>query len=219
MCMGKVGGIDEAGRGPLIGPLVICGVCCDELSLDMLKSLGVKDSKLLTPLRREELFDKIIAIVDHHKIIIIPPDEIDMAVNSSTTNLNWLEAMKSADIINTLPMDKVILDCPSQNIPSYTKYVKDRLNKDVRIVCEYKADLNHVIVAAASILAKVTRDREIEKIKETIGVDFGSGYTSDPKTREFLVEHTALGNGIFRKSWMTYKVLEGKKEQKTLGEY
>ena len=212
-------GIDEAGRGPIIGPLVMCGIILNESEQKKLSSLGVKDSKLLTPEKREALYQKITSISTKYKIIVLDPATIDAALASSSLNLNWLEAMKSADIINTLPMDKVILDCPSQNIPSYTKYVKDRLNKDVRIVCEYKADLNHVIVAAASILAKVTRDREIEKIKETIGVDFGSGYTSDPKTREFLVEHTALGNGIFRKSWMTYKVLEGKKEQKTLGEY
>ena len=91
-------------------------------------------------------------------------------------------------------------------------YVRDKKLAS-NIICEHKADFNHVVVGAASILAKVTRDAEIEKIKQKIGIDFGSGYSSDPKTINFLKEHandTKL-KGIFRESWSTWQEAAGKK--------
>src|SRR3989338_8452465 len=126
-------GIDEAGRGPLIGPLVICGAVINEKDGARLKNIGVKDSKLLTPKQREDLFDKVKSIVKSYKILIVEPDEIDNAVESDTLNLNWLEAVKSAEIIHSLEkevkIDKTILDCPSNNISAYRNYVKNELKK------------------------------------------------------------------------------------------
>ena len=95
-------GIDEAGRGPVIGPLVMAGVLIDESKLENLRNIGVKDSKLLSPLQRERLYDKIIEIVDGYEITITHADEVDKAVNSETSNLNWLEADKSIQIITKL---------------------------------------------------------------------------------------------------------------------
>ena len=83
-------------------------------------------------------------------------------------------------MINKLKPDKVIVDCPSNNIEDYSDYIKKKLNVDCELVAEHKADLNHLVVGAASILAKVTRDREIEKIKKKIGQNIGSGYPADP---------------------------------------
>ncbi|MBN2421008.1 ribonuclease HII, partial [Candidatus Woesearchaeota archaeon] len=96
-------GIDEAGRGPVIGPLVICGVLASEEQEKQLMEMGVKDSKMLTPIQRERMFEKIIKIVEKYEIVVIEPKEIDDAVNGKDSlNLNWLEAVKSAQIINKL---------------------------------------------------------------------------------------------------------------------
>ncbi|GEM_PF-392437 len=167
--MVSICGIDEAGRGPVIGPLVIAGAMMDEKDLPKLEKLGVKDSKLLTPKKREQLFPKIQKICAY-KIIIIEPQEIDNAVQSQELNLNWLEAIKSAEILKELKPNKAILDCPSPNIAKYTAYVKNKLeDTSITVICEHKADVNHKIVGAASVLAKVTRDRIIEEIKKKYG--------------------------------------------------
>src|SRR3989338_9160258 len=108
-------GIDDAGRGPVIGPMIMAGVLIEDIDLDKLKTIGVKDSKLLSQTRREELFKEIIKIVKDYKIIKIYPEEIDKALFSNTSNLNNLEGEKMAEIINYLRPEKVIVDCPSTN--------------------------------------------------------------------------------------------------------
>ncbi len=207
-------------RGPVIGPLVMCGVLIKEEDEAKLKSIGAKDSKLLTPRTREILFDQIKGMVKDYKIIIIPPADIDKVLLSKDSNLNWLEADISAKIINALKPDKAVLDCPSPNIKAYKAYVKKKIdNKKVVIVAEHKADVNFPVVSAASILAKVTRDREIEKLKKKIGIDFGSGYPSDERTKEFLKKYYKDFPDIFRKTWSSYKRVAGVKNQKKLGEF
>jgi ribonuclease HII len=218
--MAILAGVEEAGRGPLIGPMVMC-ICTIEASEEFqLKALGVKDSKLLTPDQRERLF-LLIKSMTKSKIVIIPPHEIDEAVESKTMNLNWLEAETTAKLITAMKPDKAILDCPSNNIKAYTDYVRRHLPEKLRgldILSEHKADVNHPIVSAASILAKVTRDREIERIQKTYNVDFGSGYPSDPRTIAFVAENWNL-YPFFRKSWETYKAVARRNQQKKLGEY
>jgi len=110
----------------------------------------------------------------------------------------------------------VILDSPSNNIKAYKSYVQHRLNHKAEIQAEHKADLNYPVVSAASILAKVTRDKEIEEIKKQIGVDFGSGYMSDPRTAEFLANNCDNYPEIFRHSWYPCKKIAESKQQKKL---
>ncbi|MEK6816222.1 MAG: ribonuclease HII [Nanoarchaeota archaeon] len=206
-------------KGPLLGPLVIAGVVADESVLDKLKSLGVKDSKLLSPKRREELFEQIKSIVHSYEIIIVPPQEIDDALNSESLNLNWLEAIKTAMIINKLDAKKAYIDSPSNNLRAYADYMRVYVkDKNVTLICEHKADVKYVVVSAASILAKVTRDREIEKLKEKYG-DLGSGYPSDPVTKEFLKNNWSKHPEIFRKTWASYKVYSDKLSQKSLSNF
>ena len=212
-------GVEEAGRGPVIGPMVMCGVVIDEKDTDKLKSIGVKDSKLLSPKERADLFDKIKQIAKKFEIVVIEPKEIDEVLDSDDMNLNWLEAKTSAQMINKLKPDRVVLDCPSNNIRAYSNYVRGLLIKDVELIAEHKADLNYPVVGAASILAKVTRDSEIEKIKLKIGVNFGSGYPSDPRTVEFLEKNWDKYPEIFRKSWASYQRIVKGKNQKSLGEF
>ena len=213
-------GVEEAGRGPVIGPLVMCGVLIDEKDEDKLRAIGAKDSKLLTPRTREILFDQIKGMVKDYKIIITQPAEIDKVLLSKDSNLNWLEADISAKLINALMPDKAVLDCPSPNIRAYKEYVKKQLDdKKIKIIAEHKADVKYPVVSAASILAKVTRDREIEKLKKKIGMNFGSGYPSDAITKGFLKKHYKDFPDIFRKTWASYKKVAGDKKQKNLGEF
>jgi ribonuclease HII len=214
-----VAGIEEAGRGPVIGPMVMVGVLVDEKDFPKLTSIGAKDSKLLTPQTREKIFDQILAMVKKYEIAIISSAKIDEALLSEKSNLNKLEGDTSAMLINLLKPDKAILDCPSNNPEAYADYIKKQLdNKKTRIVAEHKADVNYPVVSAASIIAKVIRDREIEKLKKKFKVDFGSGYPSDERTQKFLKENYKK-YPFFRKTWASYKnVIEGKK-QKHLGDF
>lgn len=212
-------GVDEAGRGPILGPLVMCGVLIDESSQRKLSRLGVKDSKMLTKAKREELFPQIIDLCLKHFTIIIPPEEIDRAVGGTVMNLNWLEAEKTAEIINALEPLEVYVDCPSRNTAAYSQRLMSMLRTKPKLRAEHKADVKYKCVSAASIIAKVTRDNEVEKIKQKIGIDFGSGYLTDPLTQEFLKNHVLDFPEHFRKSWMPYKDLIIAKQQKTLGDF
>lgn len=214
----KICGIDEAGRGPVIGPLVIAGVAIEESNLETLKKLEPKDSKLLTKKRREELFDQIQAITDYY-IVIVEPEQVDAALIAPELNLNKLEGIKMAEAINKLHPDKAIVDAPSTNIEEFTEFMKSNLeNKETELILEHKADEKYAVVSAASILAKVTRDREIEKLNKIYG-ELGSGYPSDPKTRAFLTENWDIHPQIFRKTWATYKKIADTKKQKNLADY
>lgn len=213
-------GIDEAGRGPIIGPLVMCGVLIEEKDEQLLRKIKVKDSKLLTREQREELYGKIIKIAANYKIMVISPKEIDHAVGKNDgLNLNWLEADKSAEILNDLKPEKAFIDAPGNNIPSYRNYLSKKLKSRIELVLEHKADLNYPVVSAASILAKVTRDKEIDRIKSQIEIDIGSGYLTDPKTTEFLNTNFENYPEIFRKSWFPYQELMNRKFQKSLSDF
>lgn len=215
-----IAGIDEAGRGPVIGPLVIAGVAIEESKIDLLKKAGVKDSKKLTPENRSKIFRKIIAIIHSYKILIINPVEIDAALSKdSGINLNWLEAIKTAEILNFLQPDKAYVDCPSPNKIAYEGYLRRFLNnKEMDLIVEHKADVNYLPASAASILAKVTRDEEIAKIAAKYG-DVGPGYQSNPITQKFIKENFDRHPEIFRKSWATWKNHDKNKKQKKLDEF
>ncbi len=212
-------GIDEAGRGPLIGPMVMAGVLVDEEGSESLKSLGVKDSKLLSQKIRVALYKRIVSVVKKYKIVVLEAAEIDAALNSDDLNLNWLEAHTSAKIINGMKPDKAIIDCPSTNVVAYKRYLMKLLdNKKIDAVVEHKADVNYVECSAASILAKVTREEEIERIKKEVG-DFGSGYLTDPKTIKFFDENFEKHHGVFRKTWAPYRKKLGMKKQRKMSDF
>ncbi|MFH0979022.1 MAG: ribonuclease HII [Candidatus Woesearchaeota archaeon] len=213
-------GIEEAGRGPVIGPLVVVGLLVDSKDEQRLKNIGAKDSKMLTPRQREGLYETILKISKSRKIFIISPKEIDDAVNGKEgLNLNWLEAQKAVEAIDELKPNEVQIDCPSNNIKAFVSYIESRTLHKCKIVAEHKADAKYPVVSAASIIAKVTRDREIKKIEEMIGQRIGSGYPADPVTQEFLKQDHRKNPEIYRKSWATYKDMVNTKKQKKLGEF
>ena len=216
--MVNVVAIDEAGRGPVIGPMVLCGVFMDEKDQFKLKLLGVKDSKLLSPLQRTKIFNLLKKDIKY-KAIVVSPEEIDNALFSENTNLNWLEADKSVEIMNHFNAERAILDCPSNNKENYVGYIRERLkNKDMEIKAEFKADRKYLAVGAASIIAKVIRDKEIDKLKKKYNVEFGSGYPSDEITINFLKKNYDKYN-FFRKSWAPYQNVKNEKSQKNLKEF
>ena len=203
-------GIDDAGRGPLIGPMVLAGVLIDKNSETALKNFNIKDSKQIIHSTRIKLAKTIKELVLSYHIVKTSPEEIDRAIYSKL-NLNTLEAIKSAEIINQLNNKKsikVIIDCPSVNTKKWKEtllnYIENPENLDIH--CEHKADENYLSVGAASILAKVEREEEVAKLKQEYG-DIGSGYPSDPDTKQFLKTHGKKleNSGIFRKSWATWK--------------
>ena len=190
-------GIDEAGRGPVIGPMVIAIVSADE---EKLKELGVKDSKKLNPMEREILFEEIVKISKLVDWVVISPEEIDKM------NLNELEAKKVAELLNKhKEIDEIIVDSPDPNPKKYELRIRKYLKRKVKIIAENKADERYLLVSAASIVAKVIRDKEIQKIKEKVGIDFGSGYPSDPKTKEALENFYMDLDPYIRKKWNASK--------------
>ena len=146
------------------------------------------------------------------------PQEIDSRAEVGL-NLNQLEALKSAEMIDSLKPDKVYVDSPTTPRPEkFAEFIRAYMKTEPGvIIAEHRADLKYVQVGAASILAKVTRDAEIEKIKREVGMDFGSGYPADPITKRFVEEHweDKLAKYI-RKSWATIKTLEHNKAQSKL---
>ncbi len=224
-------GIDDAGRGPLIGPMILAGVLVNTDQDKLLKRHNVRDSKTVTHPDRIKLSKLIKENSLNIKTQSLTPEEIDNGINTGT-NLNTLEAQKMANIINeinkgkfTKETIKIIVDCPSVNIPAWTntlmKYIQVKNN--ISVVCEHKADANHTSVSAASIIAKVEREENVEKIKEEYKKygNIGSGYPADPFTKEFLKKNgeELKDSGIFRKTWSTWKTMFPEKSQKTLNSF
>ncbi len=213
-------GIDESGRGPVIGPLVMCAYALPEANHHNLTKDGVKDSKLLTPVKRSQLSVKLkkgTFITGH-----LTAAEITQAMHKRIS-LNELEASIAGDLLNKLT-DKiefqlVYVDSPDPQPEKFARRIKKYYKGDAVIISENKADVNYPCVSAASIIAKVERDEEIEKLKQKIGEDFGSGYTSDPTTQDFLKRRhgDALIQEHLRHAWKTLKNLKTK--QMALGEF
>jgi len=194
-------GIDEAGRGPVIGPLVIAGVLIDSLKLEELSRLGAKDSKRLTRTQRALLAPKIAKLARKIHTISISPQELEGSMSE-------LELAATAQLICQLRPHRVYLDAPvpPRGISSYVRELRRHLGGTrVEIIAENRADARYLIVAAASILAKVERDRAIEKLRERYG-DFGWGYPSERKTRRFLKDWYASHREFppcVRRRWLT----------------
>jgi ribonuclease HII len=216
-----VAGVDEAGRGCVIGPLVVAGIAVQEENLRALIDLGVKDSKLLTAKKREGLFSEITKIGAFH-IEKLQPFEVDKVVNRGAVNhkLNRLEAQTMAKVIDFLNPDQVYVDAADVVEGKFRNHILERLNCNPTLISKHKADLIYPVVSAASIIAKVTRDSDVAQLRGEFG-DFGSGYMHDPKTLAFLESWVASNDdypACVRKSWKPAKRVLSEKGmlQKTL---
>lgn len=193
--------------GPVLGPMVICGVCFLEENIKSLESLGVKDSKKLTIKKRSELSTKLKSICFSYQSVIISPQEIDERI-SLRISLNRLEELKMAEILNHLKPDLVYIDAADVKEDRFGQSIAKLLNySPKKIISKHKADDLYPIVSASSIIAKDMRDRLIEDLKKKYG-DFGSGYTSDVRSTTFLrewIRKNKKAPPIARESWETTK--------------
>ena len=215
-------GIDEAGRGPVIGPLILCGVCFEESQLTLLKKIGVRDSKKLSPKRRKELAKTIKNKCFSFEIIKVSAKEIDKRETDRIT-LNRLEELKMVDIINKLKPDVIYIDAVDVNEERFGKSIERSLDYSPnKIISKHRADDTFPIVSAASIIAKDTRDDVIDKFKQKYG-DIGSGYPSDKRTTDFLrnwVKKNKSFPPFVRISWeTTKKILDQEVKNKKITDY
>lgn len=207
-------GVDDAGRGSIIGPLVLAGVLHPEGRMEELRELGVKDSKKLTPAQRVRIAELVRGHVSAYHIVEIPPSEIDERVSCGIKfrKLNFLEAKTMAEIIVKLKPQVAYVDSCDVDAERFAWQIASLLPFKVKIVSEHGADIKYPIVAAASILAKVRRDHAMAKLKRRFG-DFGSGYPADPRTRKFL-EGWLKTHGKYpyfvRKTWKTLRRIPGR---------
>jgi len=194
-------GIDEAGRGPVIGPMVVCGVAVSLKHVKKINGMGLKDSKLLTPKKREEFAEKIKEVCEY-ELVVVGPEQID----SRIPGLNELEAECFSGLLKALKPKIAYIDACDVDAERFGRNVKRRLDFEVEVVSRHNADRDIPIVSAASILAKVHRDSLIKGISESIGEDVGSGYSHDQVTIDFLKSYYKRNKCMppfVRKTWKT----------------
>jgi ribonuclease HII len=199
-------GLDEAGRGPVMGPLVVAAVLVEDDRL--FREWGVKDSKLHRPEERERLAE-LIKAHSSWKVVLIEPCSIDERRGS--TSLNTLEIRAFASLLDDLRPQKAYVDACDVNERHFKLALTRAMKSRTVLVCEHKADQNSPVVSAASIVAKVHRDGEMRRIGEELG-DVGSGYATDPKTRAFLEKWIREKGDLppyTRRSWATAKDMLG----------
>lgn len=203
--------------------MVIAGVTIEKGREKKLKSIGVKDSKELSPERREELAQLIEKLAKNILVLRVQPCKID-SYRAKGINLDKIEAMKMAQIIDMSGADLVYVDSLEQNAKKFEELIRSFLeNKNVDLVVENYLDEKIPVVSAASIIAKTERDVVINEIKRKVNFDFGVGYSHDPRTIEFLrklVEETK-GNlpPYVRKSWVTVELLKKEASQRKIRDF
>ena len=220
-------GIDEAGRGPVIGPLVVGALCIPEADLPMLHEAGVTDSKLLSESRRQELDVWIRAQAEArnwvYELRISKPAEIDCAM--AMANLNDHEVSLFASLARKLQIGGggiLQLDACDSDAGRFGNNVASRLPnwpwEGWTIDSRHGADLHCLAVAGASILAKVARDKSMQSLSDEIGIDLGSGYPSDPKTIAVLPRliEGDEPHDCLRWGWATVKDAWGKMHESPL---
>ncbi len=212
-------GIDEAGRGPVLGPMIVAGVKVND-DAELIK-LDVKDSKRLSPSTREEMEEKI---KERCEFVLKTISAEDIDSLRRTMSLNELEANTFAAIIHELcsKEDICYVDSASVDENKFKEMIAKELHRPPEIVSEHGADDEYPVVSAASILAKVERDRKVQEISDELEVDIGSGYPSDVKTREFL-ESWISDNGSLppytRESWETSRELMNRFKTRSLDDF
>jgi ribonuclease HII len=195
-------GVDEAGRGPVVGPLVVAGVLGGEGEIEALSKLGVKDSKMLTPARREALYEEISKSFNCH-VVRVDAGELDRLMAAKT--LNEIEAECYAKVIEALGPVTAYVDAADASCRNFERMILKYLVARPSLIVEHKADERYPAVSAASIVAKVERDRAIRALHKIHG-DFGSGYSSDVRTQRFLKRYFQENGsfpGCVRRRWKT----------------
>ncbi len=192
-----------------------------------LSRAGVRDSKLLTSRKRLFLYDEIYSLAEEVLTYKISSSEINDAMENKIS-INELEALNFAKLIDSLESqpNKVYLDSPDvvserfgvrvgffskkRLIASGIRHPRQKAGINaIKVVSEHKADSRYPVVSGASIIAKVERDREIEKIADRSGIKIGSGYPSDAYTVAAIRQNLGTGrlSSYLRSHWQTLKVI------------
>jgi ribonuclease HII len=215
-------GVDEAGRGPVVGPLVIAGVTFENDTI--LIENNVRDSKQITPKRREILARKIKETALNYEIVIVPASDIDDMRKVMT--INEIEVNVFSRIISKLKPDICYVDSADVNDERFGKNILSRLSFKPEIISKHKADEIYPICGAASILAKTRRDEEVRNIelelKKKLNMPLGSGYPADPITKKFLKTWVRTYKDLppyIRHSWETTKKIIADNKIKKLDEF
>lgn len=215
-------GCDEAGRGPVLGPLVVAGVSFKDDS--KLVELKVRDSKKITPKRRRVLARIIKEIAVNYEILVIPAKDIDDMRKVMT--LNEIEANAFIKVIKKLRPEIVYVDAADVNEKRFAQDILNGLSFKPDIISRHKADDIYPVVGAASILAKTRRDEEVRDIelelRKKLNLPLGSGYPADPVTKRFLsiwVERFGKLPPYTRHSWKTAQKLIEEKVTKKLDDF
>lgn len=192
-----------------------------------LSRIGVRDSKLLTPKKREYLYDEICSLSEEVKVYGISEAEINKAM-AAGVSLNELEALHFARLIDasSVTPEKLFLDSPDvvperfgirvslfskRHLvvigPKSKRHAAERTGNPIKVISEHKADIRYPAVSCASIIAKVTRDRALSALQEQLGMDIGSGYPSDRYTINAIKAnlHSRLLGPYMRERWKTLK--------------
>jgi ribonuclease HII len=207
-------GVDEAGKGPVLGSMFAAAVAGDAADLPD----GVADSKRLAPGRREEL-DAQIRDAMRVGVAEIPVDRID----DPETDMNGLTVAAQADALAQVARDGEAghVDAGDVDEARFGRRVADGVSADVDVTAEHGADDEYALVAAASVVAKVARDAHVDGLAEEYG-EVGSGYPSDPTTREFLEGYVADHGDLpdcARESWQTSQDALAAATQSSLGDF
>lgn len=201
-------GVDEAGRGSVIGPLVVAVASCNRANEKKLKQLGKKDSKQLSAKQREEIFEELKKICTFKWVEISAKDLTKMM---DTMSLNDIEAKAMAGLLKNIQGD-IMIDLPDRYGYIFANRMETYGIK--RFEAQHKADENYPVVAAASICAKILRDKKIVEIGSEVGA-FGSGYPSDRYTIAALKDSEMRKKlaPFIREKWQT---LENIKQTKLI---
>ena len=220
-------GVDEAGRGPAIGPLVVSALNIPEADRSILRDLGVDDSKNLSKRKRDRLYKEILSYTESLDwtvgLVICDARRIDEWMDDG--NLNSLEVLLFSEAIGAAAEPggnlEIFLDACDVDEERFGKMVSNTLGDgwhECKIYSGHKMDSRDEVVAAASIVAKVNRDSAMEELSQELNIDLGSGYPSDPKTREaleILCEEEVLADCIRRK-WANVKRIWSKSHNRPI---
>ena len=207
-------GVDEAGKGPVLGSMFVAAVRADPEQLPA----DVGDSKGIGAERRQEL-DAAIREVATAEVVEIPVERID----DPDTDMNSLTVAGHGDALAGVVEDGLsgYADAGDTNAVRFERRVASELDCSVDLRAEHGADEQYPIVGAASILAKVARERHVDQLAAEYGA-VGSGYPSDPTTREFLEsfvrEHGDLPD-CARESWQTSQDVLQALDQASLSDF
>lgn len=200
-----IAGLDEAGKGSVVGPMIIGAVVIEEGEQSILKTLGVKDSKKLSSKKREQIA-KLIKSRFQHFEYEVSASEIDQLRKNLT--MNEIMVLCFSRVLNQLNIRKAIVDAADVNPRRFAWKLKQNV-AGVEIQAEHKADEKYTLVGAASIIAKVKRDLRLRELEHKLRKQIGSGYPADSRTRRFLIE--CLKNyelpDCIRLSWKTTRML------------